>query len=127
YMIRSDRTLAVRVSTYANVPDRVLARSAADVLELVRKGRVRYVVTCSPPADRPDPRPDDFRLVDDAVRAHPELFRLVGAFPLAVEYVNGIHGSSSGEVCVWEVAGPVEDGPPDIPVVVPTAGLVIRP
>ena len=48
-------------------------------------------------------------------------------FAMAVEYVNGIHASAGGEVWVWEFAGAVEDGPPDLPVVVPTAGLVIRP
>lgn len=127
YLIRSDRTLAVRVSTYAGVPDRVLAHSPADVLELVRRGRVRYVVTCSRPADRPDTRPEELRLVDDTVRSHPDRFRLVAAFPLVVEYVDGIHGSATGEVCVWEVADPVEEGPPDVPILVPTAGLVIRP
>lgn len=127
YLIRSDRTLAVRVSVYAGVSDRVLAHSPADVLELVRRGRVRYVVTCSRPADRPDTRPEELRLVDDTVRAHPDRFHFVGAFPLTVEYIEGIHGSATGEVCVWKVTGPVEDGPPDVPVLIPTAGLVIRP
>jgi hypothetical protein len=123
YLLRSDRTLAVRVSDYAGVPARVLAHSDADVLELIRKGRVRYVVTSSAPADRPD----EMRLVDETVRTHPELFRPVGGFALAVDYVDGIHPSAGGEVWVWEFLGPVEDGPPDLPVVVPTAGLVIRP
>jgi hypothetical protein len=123
YLLRSDRTLAVRVSDYAGVPARVLAHSDADVLELIRKGRVRYVVTSAAPADRPD----EMRLVDTTARAHPELFRPVGVFVVAVEYVDHIHPSAGGEVWVWEFVGPVEDGPPDLPVVVPTAGLVIRP
>lgn len=123
YLIRSDRTLAVRVSAYAGVPAQVLGHTAADVLEVVRKGRVRYVVTSAAPAERPD----EMRLVDDTVRAHPELFRPVGVFPVSVGYVNGIHAAAGGDVWVWEYLGEVADGPPELPVVVPTAGLSLRP
>jgi hypothetical protein len=126
YLLRSDRTLAVRVSAYAKVPARVLARSEADVLELVRRGRVRYVVTATPDPDRPE-LPEEMRLVDRTVRAHPELFRPVGSYRLEADYVNGIHLEASCNVCVWEFAGPVEEGPPDLPIPVPTAGIVIRP
>lgn len=126
YLLRSDRTLAVRVSAYAKVPAQVLARSEADVLELVRRGRVRYVVTASPDPDRPE-LPEEMRLVDHTVRAHPELFRAIGSYRLEADYVNGIHPEANRDVRIWEYAGAVEDGPPDLPIPVPTAGLVIRP
>jgi hypothetical protein len=123
YLIRSDRTLAVRVSDYAGVAPRILATTPADVIDLIRKGKVRYVVVSSDPTNRPQ----EMRLVDETVRGRPELFRPVDTFPLLVRYVDHIHASAGGDVRVWEFLEPVSGGPPDISVVIPTAGLVFRP
>jgi hypothetical protein len=123
YLIRSDRTLAIRVSDYAGIAPRILATTPADVIDVIRKGKVRYVVVSSGPADRPE----EMRLVDETVRGRPELFRLVGTFPLVVRYVDHIHATAGGDVRVWEFLEPVSGGVPDISVVIPTAGLVFRP
>ncbi len=127
YFVRSDRTLAVRVSGYANVPAVVLGRTERDVLDVVRAGRVRYVVTGTPAPGRPDTRPDEFRLVDRVVADRPDLFRRAGDFPLTVEYLGGIHAGGTGTVTVWENLGAVADGPPALPILIPTAGMSIRP
>src|SRR5262249_44116527 len=44
-LLRADRTIAVRAPAYANVQVRTVAHSAEDVLDLLRRGRVRYLVT----------------------------------------------------------------------------------
>lgn len=127
YMIRSDRTLAVRVPEYANTEDVVKASTADDVFALVRKGNVGYVLTWTPFDGETGPRPTDIALAHDTVVAHPERFRHVGTFPVTIDYVDGVHRNRSGKVWVWEVLGEVADGRPDIPVLIPTAGMTLRP
>lgn len=125
YFLRSDRTLAVRVSGYAHVAAKVLATNESDVFDVIRKGRVRYVVTCTVRPEALDGRPEEMQLLDRTVRAHPDLFVPIGRFPVAVQYVDGIH-ATAGDVWVWEFQNEVEDGPPAITIPIPTAGMEIR-
>ncbi len=127
YMIRSDRTLAVRAPDYANKADEVKGHTAEDVFALVRDGKVGYVVTWTPFDGATGGDKPDLTLAHTTVVAHPERFRHVGTFPVTVGYVAGVHRSHSGHVWVWEVLGEVADGPPDIPVLIPTAGMTLRP
>ncbi|HEY3788037.1 MAG TPA: glycosyltransferase family 39 protein, partial [Urbifossiella sp.] len=80
FFIRSDRTLAVRVSSYAKVAAKILATNEEDVLELIHKGRIRFIVISSARPDQPDLRPEEMRLVERTMEAHPDLFRRIGEF-----------------------------------------------
>jgi 4-amino-4-deoxy-L-arabinose transferase-like glycosyltransferase len=127
YLLRSDRTLAIRLSHYAKAEAVVTARTDADVLELLRAGRIKYVVCCSPRLESSDTRPEEMHLVEGTIRAHPELFRQLGDFEVNVDYVDGIHSGSRGDVCLWEFTEYVESGPPNLTIPIPTAGLELRP
>ncbi|WP_197490917.1 ArnT family glycosyltransferase [Planctomyces sp. SH-PL62] len=125
--VRSDRSLVVRVSEYAHQTDDVRATTQDDVLDVFRRGRIGYVVTCQPYPGRRDVRPVDYKLTEQTVRARPEMFREIKSFPLLVDYVDGAHRDTQGLVTIWQVTAHVEDGPPDLPVLVPTASLRIEP
>lgn len=123
-MIRADRTLAVKVSGYAQVPDRLLAKSSADVLDHVRRGRVRYLVV-SPTLNRGgDYETEELALVLSVIRSNPHLFRQVGEYPLSIQFEGPVEVLTVG---VWEYTGEVLPGPSELRVIVPTAGLEIPP
>jgi hypothetical protein len=126
YLLRSDRTLAIRLSHYTKAEPIVNAHCEADVMQLLRAGRIKYVVSCLPSTDAGDSRPIEMRLVTATVSAHPELFRQLGAFPVDVQYVDDIH-PGSGEILLWEFAEVVVGGPPNLTIPIPTAGLELRP
>jgi hypothetical protein len=127
YLLRGDRTLTIRLSHYAKAEAVVNAHTDEDVLELLRAGRVKYVVSCSPRVAVGDSWPEEMRLMEATARAHPELFRQLGVFPVNVDYVDGIHPGSRGEVILWEFTERVEGGPPNLMIPIPTAGLELRP
>jgi hypothetical protein len=66
------------------------------------------------------------KLVHETMLNHPELVRPLGEFPVTVDYAywNYVFG---GTATVWEVIASVEAGPPDIKIVVPTAGMEWKP
>ena len=126
YCLRADRTLAIRVSNYAKKEAEVLGRTPADVLALLRDGRVGYVVTCTPAENTADVRPDEMKLVHETMTTHPQLVRRIGEFPVSVNYEPTMN-PFGGTVHVWEVIAPVEEGPPNLSIVVPTAGMNWKP
>jgi hypothetical protein len=100
--------------------------SAADVLDVVVKGRVRYVVTFAPADGSADPRPAEMALVHRTAAGNPGRFREVDSFPLSVDYVQ-YTVRPRGTVTVWEYLPDLPPGPDELPAVVPTAGLVLKP
>jgi hypothetical protein len=126
YCLRADRTLAIRVSHYAKKEAEVLGRTPEDVLAVLREGRVGYVLTCAPAGNGPDVRTDEMKLVHATMQDNPQLIRQIGEFPVSIDYMNWI-GPFGGTVHVWEVIAPAEDGPPNLSIVVPTAGLNWKP
>jgi hypothetical protein len=126
YCLRADRTLAIRVSEYAKKEAEILGTTEDDVLKVIRDGRVAYVVTCAPTPDRPEVRTGEMKLVHDAMLHHPEFVRPVGEFPVTIDYAYWKH-PFGGTATVWEVIGPVEAGPPNLKIVVPTAGMEWKP
>ena len=47
-LVRGDRVLAIRLPEYAAIAPQPLAHSEADVLDIIRQGRIRYLVTSCP-------------------------------------------------------------------------------
>ena len=123
-MIRGDRTLAVRLADYAGVAPVVQARTDADVLEVVRRGRIRYLVTCKPADGYADRRAGEMVLAHGAAVANAGLFRLVAEQPIIHQY-EGV--GWKGSLLLWEYTGELPEGPSDLPVVVPTASMEILP
>jgi hypothetical protein len=122
--IRGDRSLAIRPPHYANAPATSLAHTVDDVLHIIRRGRIRYIVTCTLDDRTNDSRAPEMKLLDDIMRSHPASFRLLQEFPLRLDY--GLPGFS-GRVWLWQFTGELPSGPSEIPVVVPTADLSIQP
>lgn len=124
-MLRSDRTLAIRLSPYTGVSPKILAHTRADVLETLRRGRVGYLVTSAPLDPRRDDRSQEMALAHEVARASPDALVLVGESPLLTEFGKR-GGGESYKIYIWKVARGVSAGPSEIPVVVPTAGLEIH-
>jgi hypothetical protein len=118
--IRADRSLAIRQPDYTDLKPTLVARNYDDVLSIVRRGRVRYIVT-----NRfGDTAPNEMNFLHSVVKSRPDAFALIAEFPLEVHYSIS---HTRGQVFVWRFTGGLADGPSEIPVVVPTAGLTIQP
>jgi hypothetical protein len=123
-LIRGDRTLAIRLASYARSESRVLAQDRDDVLEVIRLGRVRYVVTVEPVEPTRDYRTDEMILASSVLRDDPASFARRADFPLSV--VFGGEGTRF-TATVWEYLGNLPDGPSELPIVIPTARMELKP
>jgi hypothetical protein len=123
-LLRGDRTLAVRGPRYADLPVRVVARSTEDVLNLLRRGRVRYLVTCVADAPEQDIRYAEMILAQEATCAHRQSFALLGTYPWQLDFPSW---HRTGRVLLWEFLEEPLDGPADLPTVIPTANLKLQP
>jgi hypothetical protein len=122
--IRGDRTLAIRPPHYADAQTTSVAHNAGDVMDVIRRGRIRYIVTFSPNYRKNDTRTAEMILLDETMRSHPAAFQLLGQFPLHIQYGNPGY---FGQVWLWKFKGELPGGPSEIPVVIPTADLSIKP
>jgi hypothetical protein len=118
--IRGDRSLAIRLPVYANVAPVALASTREDLLAVIRKGRIRYLLTCFPRKGMRDWRTDEMRLAHDVAVSLPHSFRLLGQHNLIHEFEKP---ARQGSVFLWEFRGELPAGPCEIPVIIPTAGL----
>ena len=117
-VIRADRTLAMRLSDYAGVETAVLAHSVDDVMDILRRGRVRYLVSYLP--NKADHQVMEDALADNAARSRPTDFALLRTFPFVTDY------DGDGRIFVWEYTSPLPSGSANLAAVVPTAGLDLQ-
>jgi hypothetical protein len=103
----------------------VLAHSREDVVDVVRRGRVRYLVTCAPADPRRDDRLEEMVLAHETARSSPRDFEPAWESPLLVEFDERGLGNWY-RIFIWEYLGDLPDGSSEIPAVVPTAGMEIR-
>jgi hypothetical protein len=122
--IRGDRSLAIRPPHYSDAETTSIAHDANDVLAIIRRGRIRYIVTCSLEHRKNDNRAAEMKMLDEITKSDPASFRLLRKFPLRLEY--GTPGYF-GRIWLWKFTGKLPSGPSEIPVVVPTADLSIEP
>jgi hypothetical protein len=119
-MVRGDRTLAIRLADYAEVRPRLLVHTPEEFIEVLRRGRIRYLVTCAPDDPAQDDRPEEMVLAHQLACLLSEQFRMIGTYPLLKQWDGrGLRG----QVIVWEFRGDLPEGPAELPVVIPTAGL----
>jgi hypothetical protein len=121
--IRGDRSLTIRPPHYSNAQITPVAHTTQDVLDIVRRGRIRYIVTYSP-NERKNDRTEEMKFLDETMRSHSAAFQLLGEFPLHLQYANPGY---SGQVRLWKFTGELPGGPSEIPVVIPTANLSLEP
>jgi hypothetical protein len=115
HFIRADRTLAIRPPSYTDVPSQILARHDSDVIEIVRRGRIRYVVTSAGPNET-----EEVALLRSVISHRRDLFQAAGEFPLRM-YLNP--PGENYRVSIWRYSGELPPGPSALPVLIPTAGL----
>jgi hypothetical protein len=123
-LLRGDRTLAIRGPLYASMPVRTVAHSAEDVFELLRRGRVRYLVTCLADDPAHDIRYAEMIFAHQVVCAHQQSFVLLGTYPWELDFPNW---RRTGRVFLWEFIENYQDGPMNLPTVIPTANLELHP
>jgi hypothetical protein len=80
-LVRSDRTLAIRLSEYAGVAPVMLAERSEEVLKTLVKVRSRYIVTAVPET-RATEDFEENRLTHRTLAERPNDFRLLGTYPL---------------------------------------------
>ncbi|MCA9246765.1 MAG: glycosyltransferase family 39 protein, partial [Planctomycetales bacterium] len=110
-VMRSDRTLAIRAPNYVVVPAKVLAANAEQMIDTIRRGRIRYIITSTPPDPKIDERYREMKMAHEVASQRPDLFRPLGetnGYPLLIELggdgrKNFLH--------VWEFTGELPPGP----------------
>jgi hypothetical protein len=133
-VIRGDRTLAVRLSTYGGVSGGVkmeptiLAHNRQEVLDILRRGRVRYLITCMPDDPRRDDRTHEMVLAHEVAQSSPESFALYGKFPLLLNYAGDLYTAEplTAQVFVWQFLEELSPNPSELPVIIPTADLILN-
>jgi hypothetical protein len=122
-MIRGDRTLTIRTPGYAGVDPRILVHDATEVRDVIRRGRIRYLVTCAPEEGEHDDRTPEMVLAHESAVNDESRYRLVDRYPLR----RNIHWPERrAMVFLWEYQEELPDGPSELPVVIPTAGVVLE-
>jgi hypothetical protein len=129
-IIRGDRTLAIRLSEYGGfsggrkIEPVILAHNVEEVLDIIRRGRVRYLLTCVPEeGSHADATTHEMALAQEVAQARPDSFELQKTFPLLIDYE---HENLHCTIYVWKYTGELPAGESELPVVVPTADMVIR-
>jgi hypothetical protein len=122
--IRADRTLVVRPPSYSTAAVKVIARNSDDVLDIIRRGRVRYLVTCSTADGDPNVHTTEMALLDDIAGKRPDRFQLLGVYAVNAGYSKD---SQAAKVRLWKFTGEIPGGSSEIGVVVPTADFTIAP
>ncbi|MCP4265679.1 MAG: phospholipid carrier-dependent glycosyltransferase, partial [Candidatus Brocadiaceae bacterium] len=123
-IVRGDRTIAVRVSSYAGVPPKQLSKNANEVIDVVKQGRIRYILTSAPKNLNNDKRPKDMVLVHNTMISEPGLFTLIDKYKLYFEFQND---SKKADVFIWRFEGKLKPGNSQLPVRIPTASITFKP
>ncbi len=123
-IIRGDRTVSIRVSDYAGVPPEQLSKNANDVIDVIKQGRIRYIITSTPKNLNNDRRPKDMVLVHNTMTSKPGLFTLIDKYKLYFEFQND---SKKADVFIWRFEGKLKSGNSQLPVRIPTASITFKP
>ena len=125
-VIRSDRSLTIRAPNYIVIPPQVLAENAEEMVDTIRRGRIRYIITSTPPDPTIDERYQEMKMAHQVAVKRKDLFRpLVGpeGLPLLIDLGGG---GRMNFLHVWEFKGELPLGPSELPVIIPTADIRIQ-
>lgn len=133
-IIRGDRTLVIRLDHFGGfsggtkVEPIIIADNSQEVLDILRRGRVRYLITYMPDDSRRDDRTPEMLLAHEVAQSLPESFTLYGKFPLSINYANDLRTAEplTGQVFVWQFLEELPANSSELPVVVPTADLILH-
>ena len=122
-MIRSDRTLSLRLGDYTGVKTKTLVDTPKELVKVIREGRIRYLVTYLSAKQSLDVRPEDLVFAHTAVTSLPQSFRLIDTYPLTIEYSQP---ARFGQAHLWEYLGELPPGFTKAKTIIPTAHLAIE-
>ena len=127
--LRADRTLAIRLADYYRIDNptapQKLARSIEEAVDLMVRGRIRYLVTYKYREDQiRSYNEHNFGWVHDEVLLAHEIPNS-GKFKL-IERVATKRQGSINEVSIWEYTEKLPAGPSELAVPIPTAKLVLN-
>ncbi|MBT5020611.1 MAG: hypothetical protein HON04_17905 [Planctomicrobium sp.] len=119
HLVRGDRVLARRLPSYAKVAVEQLVNTQNDVIEVIKTGGIRYVVTCesSPAHPRRDAHYPEFVLAHQTAISNPTLFRQISQSQLFIQYEKP---GRRYKVFLWEFDGKLPSTQNQLPVEIPT-------
>jgi len=121
-LIRGDRTVAIRPPSYAEKSTVLLAGTRAEIMDIIGKGRIRYILTATPMSNDPENHPIDMKILHATVSADETKFRLKEKFKIRRMFSD----TREADIYLWEYQGDLPDGPSELDIVIPTANLVIK-
>ena len=128
HFVRGDRSITIRLSDYvpAAIRSRVLVSTPDRFADLVRRGRVRYVVTLGPrqAAEVGRDTLDEMVIAARSVAALPGEFAPVDSFFLDFQ---ALAPEAKTWIYIWAYRHPLPEGPSEIPILIPTARFTFRP
>lgn len=119
HLVRGDRVLVRRLPSYSKVAAEQLVKTQNDIIEVIQKGGIRYVVTCEsfPAHPRRDALYPEFVLAHQTAISNPTLFHQLSQNHLLIQYENpGQHY----KVFLWEFNGELPSTENQLPVEIPT-------
>lgn len=133
-IIRGDRTLAMRLDGYGGfsggvkVEPIIIADNSQEVLEILRRGRVRFLITYVPDDPQRDDRTPEMLLAHEVAQSLPESFTLYGKFPLSINYADDRRTAEplTGQIFVWQFLEELPANSSELPVEIPTADLILH-
>jgi hypothetical protein len=128
HFIRGDRSITIRLSSYAPVADRlrVLVSAPDSLVNLIRRGRVRYIVTPSPTYSREwgGESAGEMRIAAHGVASLRNDFAPVDSFPV---HFGDLGPEPDMWIYLWVYRHPLPQGPSEIPITIPTARVTFPP
>lgn len=117
-LVRADRTLAIRLSDWAAIQPRILVRNMDDFINILVRGRIRYLLTCTPALLLNEDRTEEMVLAHNWAKCNPDKFRMIETFPLILHKPENCR-----QLFLWEYLGQLPAGKSELPVIIPTAEL----
>jgi hypothetical protein len=125
-VIRGDRTLWLMVAESSGLPSQPIASTPEDVIEIVQRGRVGFLVTSpAPPSNYlshvSTVEKSALALTHRTCTSRPDRFMLISRLKLDLD----VRGHQ--DVFVWRVLGEISESPSELPIVIPSGGLRFKP
>ena len=114
----------MRLPVYTHVEAAMMAQDPADALDVLQKGRIRYLLTVGENETGWKKRYPEEIMAHDLARSDPDRFELVDRFPLSLNY--GSHRRRT-TVYLWEYLDELPPGESELAIIIPTARLTLGP
>ncbi len=128
-IFRSDRVLAVRTSSYSIHQPRILVTDQEGFLETLRKGRIRFILTCD--CDNgtwiESLQTPENKLTHQVVSQRTDLFEMIGHSTVSIEFTpnQSMFSPTRMVVFLWRYTAELESGEDELEVPIPNSGAAL--